>query len=190
MYTKKVWAQGDTVTETAINNIENGIPSLPTPELGKRLQVLLDDNTMEDLVLIPETSITISNGEEADISDLLDYMLFGNLLVSEYQNNLTFTVGNESGTPEVVGSNRVDLEGSQYDYTVGLSYGGGATRGTPTPSIPNGAYFGAYDSNGDVVNGTYTISLSISLPKAYWGLEVSGIISDATPISDQPIEAR
>lgn len=171
MYTKKVWAQGDTVTETAINNIENGIPSLPTPELGKRLQVLLDENTMEDLVLIPETSITISNGEEADISDLLDYMTFNDLLISQYQNNFTLTVGNESDTPDVTGSNRIDLEGSQYDYTVGLSYGGGATKVVNSPTIPNGAYFGAYDSNGDVVNGTYTVSLSISLPKAYWGIE-------------------
>lgn len=179
MYTKKVWAQGDIVTETAINNIENGIPSLPTPELEKRLQVLLDENTMEDLVLIPETSITISNGQEADVSDLLDYMFFDNLLSSEYSNNFTFTVGNESDTP-FVGSDRIDLEGSQYDYIIGLSYDGGATKGTQ--NFPSGAYFGVYDDNGDIVNGTYTVSLSISLPKAYWGIE-----QEQEPVLDSPI---
>ena len=184
MYTKKVWAQGDTVTETAINNIENGIPSLPTPELGRRLQVLVDENTMEDLVLIPETSITISNGEEADISDLLDCMLFNNLLSSEYNTNFTLTVGNESGSPGVTGSEIV-LEGANNDYVIGLSYGGG-TR--VTPSAPTGTYFGVYDNG--IVNGTYTVSLSISLPKAYWGLEESGSTSDLTPVSDGPEMTR
>ena len=179
MYTKKVWAQGDTVTETAINNIENGIPSLPTPELGKRLQVLLDENTMEDLVLIPETSITISNGQKADVSDLLNYMFFDDLLISEYNNNFTLTVGNDSGTPDVVESNRIELEGSQYDYVVGLFYSSGATKVTTTTT--SGTYFSVLDYKGDVVNGTYTVSLSISLPKAYWGIE-SG---DTTPVAQE-----
>ena len=182
MYTKKVWAQGDIVTETAINNIENGIPSLPTPELEKRLQVLLDENTIEDLVLIPETSITISNGQEADVSDLLDYVLFDNLLSSEYNNNFTLTVGNDSGTPDVVGSDRINLEGSQYDYIIGLSYSGGAVTKL-IPSSPSEAYFGVYDGNDDIVNGTYTVSLSISLPKAYWGIE-SGDTTPVPPIID------
>ena len=187
MYTKKVWAQGDTVTETAINNIENGIPSLPTPELDKRLQVLLDENTIEDLVLIPETSITISNDQEADVSDLLDYMFFGDLLNSEYNNNFTLTVGNDSGTPDVVGSNGIDLEGSQYDYIIGLPYsgGGGATRDA-VDTTPTGAYFGVYDGNDDIVNGTYTVSLSISLPKAYWGIEQEPVSEDS-PIAEEPM---
>lgn len=187
MYAKKNWVSGETVTATALNNIENGIPSLPTPELGKRLQVLVDENTTEDLVLIPETSITISNGEEADISDLLGYPTFGNLLNSDYNTNFTLTVGNDSGTPDVADSNRIVLEGSQYGYSVGISYSyESATRAAVTPTTPTGTYFGVYDTtNGNVINGTYTVSLSISLPKAYWGIEQEQQASDITPPSEQ-----
>jgi len=141
---------------------------LPTPELGKRLQVLIDENTMEDLVLIPETSITLSGGEPADISDLLGYLQFDALLKSDYYQNFTFTIGNEGGSPDSVTGSQIVVEGANNDYFIGLSYKSGQKA---APSYPSGTYFSVEDLNGDIVNGTYTVSLSISLPKAYWGLE-------------------
>lgn len=157
MYTKKNWVSGETVTATALNNIENGICSLPSPELGKRLEVLVDENQTQEVVVVPEQSVTTTSSGGAQLSnadgDIFNQGFDAILSI----NNVEHQVSYDSG---------------QYYYTdssTGCTYNVYMSQPKLAISSTN-LKFSVYQ-NGSYVSGTYIVKLTALAPKAYWGIE-------------------
>ena len=155
-YEKKVWQSGDTVTATALNNIENGICSLPTPELGMRLQVLVDQNQTQEVVIVPEQSVTTTSSGGVQLSNA-DVDIFN------------------QGFDAIFSINNVE---HQVSYNYGYSYTDSSTGCTYSVYIaqPKGYassenFKFSVEQNGSYVAGTYTVKLTALAPKAYWGIE-------------------
>lgn len=157
MYTKKNWVSGETVTATALNNIENGICSLPVPELGKRLQVLVDENQTQEVVIVPEQSVTTTSSGGVRLNNVDDdsidifYRGFDALL----------SIDNVE--------HQVSYKADEYAYTdssTGYKYGVFLRR-------PKGTDYLVFYviQNNSYVSGTYTVKLTTLAPKAYWGIE-------------------
>lgn len=157
-YEKKVWQSGDTVTATALNNIENGICSLPAPELGKRLQVLVDENQTQEVVVVPEQSVTTTSSGGAELSNV-DAVIFdlgfdAILSINNVEHQVSYDNDNDYG----------------YEYTdssTGYTY---IVSGVQKKLTVSSKKF-YVRQNGSYVSGTYTVKLTALAPKAYWGIE-------------------
>lgn len=156
MYTKKNWVSGETVTATALNNIEDGICSLPAPELGKRLQVLVDQNQTQEVVVVPEQTVTTTSSGGAQLSNL---------------SNADLYIFNQ-GFDAILSINNVEHQVS-YDY--GYFYTDSSTGYTYGVLETSGHLEFSVTQNGSYVSGTYTVKLTAMTPKAYWGIEQGNV---------------
>ena len=171
-YTKKNWVSGETVTATALNNIENGICSLPAPELGKRLEVLVDENQTQEVVVVPEQSVTTTSSGGVWLSnvdaDIFNQEVDAILSINNVEHQVSYDYGYY-----------------YYDASTGYTYG--IYVGQQPKSLTSSQYLKfsvVNDDDDSYISGTYTVKLNALFPKAYWGIEQENELAPDSPISE------
>ena len=155
MYIKQTWTNGDLITANKLNHIELGIeenqlPEITTADIGKYLIGIPDfENPESSEEVCPQQTVTIvDNGVE-----LTHYN------TSQLYSNAILTVGNSQYVWVSNGSYLCTFSGEDvYDY--GLNFDERQIKW----------YFVAFDSNGDPLPGTYTVSVVWVVPGVKWGL--------------------
>lgn len=164
MYAKQTWTNGDLIIASKLNHIEEGIdtnqlPSITNDDMGKFLIGVPDfEHPESSEEKCPQQTVTIvDSGVELthyNTSQLYSYAIL--------------TVGNSQYVWEDSSSSIYTFSGEEvYDYQLYFD-----DRNLKW-------YFGAYDSNGDLLPGTYTVSVVGIIPGVKWGLGYpSGGVTD------------
>lgn len=164
MYTKQTWADGDVLLASKLNHIEEGIEAIQLPEVtaldaGGFLTVVEDTENIEDVIVIPQQTVTLSTGTGVYVTDNFQ----------SYPSNdcpATITV---NGTDYDATFYRYGGGGSPLIYTTDsdteYSFYVPSPKGTRSVSWQFTANY-----NGSIVYGTYTVKCTLHLPTVKWGI--------------------
>lgn len=153
MYIKQTWTNGDLITANKLNHIELGIeenqlPEITTADIGKYLIGVPDfEHPESSEEVCPQQTVTIvDSGVELthySTSYLYSYAILtvGNNQYVWYEGSLSTFSGEDV-----------------YDYELGFD------------DRHQKWLFFAYDSNGGILPGTYTVSVVGIVPGVKWGL--------------------
>lgn len=155
MYIKQTWTNGDLIIASKLNHIEDGIdtnqlPEITTDDIGKYLIGIPDfEHPESSEECCPQQTVTIVN----DAVELTYYS------TGQLYSYAILTVGNSQYVWVANGSYLLTFSGEDvYDYQLYFD-----ERNIKW-------YFSAYDSNGDLLPGTYTVSVVWIVPGVKWGL--------------------
>lgn len=165
MYEKQTWVDGEVLLASKLNHIEDGVEENNLPEInvtnyGGYLGVVADEDNTTDVIVIPQQSVTVSNGEVQVQSDFPDPL--------PISCSATMTI------------NGVDYEANYYnneDIEICTStqdsppyYWFYLDSGTATRSSSQGWWFDPGDGQGGEVSGTYTVKVTLHTVGAKWGI--------------------
>ena len=155
MYAKQTWTNGDLIIASKLNHIEEGIdtnqlPSITNDDMGKFLIGVKDfEHPESSEELCPQQTVTIVN----DNAELTSYS------AGYIYSYAILTVGDSQYVWVSNGYSIYTFSGEEvYDYE--LFFDDRYIKW----------YFCAYDSNGDCLPGTYTVSVVGIIPGVKWGL--------------------
>ena len=66
MYEKQTWVDGDVLSASKLNHIEDGVeesnlPEITTKNYGGYLGVVADEDNTTDIIVIPQQTVTVSS---------------------------------------------------------------------------------------------------------------------------------
>lgn len=164
MYTKQTWADGDVLLASKLNHIEDGIEAIQLPEVtaldaGGFLTVVEDTENTDDVIVIPQQTVTLSTGSGVDVTDNFQ----------DYPSNdcpATITV---NGTDYDATFDSQGTGSSPLIYTTDsdTEYGFHIQSGTRL-GLASWQFTANY--NGSIIYGTYTVKCTLHLPSAKWGI--------------------
>lgn len=159
MYEKQTWVDGDVLSASKLNHIEDGVeesnlPEVTTKNYGGYLGVIADEDNTTDVIVVPQQTVTLTNQQEAVIYD------FSSVPQKYIWEQLTATI---------------EVNGVQYSG----QYNGSNQITIPTQDTPpycwffqtsSGWFFIAQDSLTQIESGTYTVKCTLHIPSAKWGI--------------------
>lgn len=170
MYTKQTWVDGDVLSSSKLNHIEDGVEENHIPEIeegdyGGYLGVVADEDNITDAVVIPQQTVTVSSDDGVQVQ-------------SNFPNPLP------SSCPATMTINGVDYEASYLNNSsVSSVYIESPEQDSPPyywfymgSGTSQVCEFNTGDGQGGYVSGTYTVKVILHIPGAKWGIiqETSG----------------
>lgn len=158
MYAKQTWVDGEVLSASKLNHIEDGVEENQFPEInvtnqGGYLGVVADEDNTTDVVVIPQQTVTLTNQQEAVIYD------FSSVPQDYIREQLSATI---------------EVNGVQYSGQYNGSNQITTTQDTPPYcwffQASSGWFFIAQDSQTQIESGTYTVKCTLHLPGVKWGI--------------------
>lgn len=166
MYTKQTWADGDVLLASKLNHIEDGIEAIQLPEVtaldaGGFLTVVEDTENTEDVIVIPQQTVTWSTGSAVDVTDNFQGYPSNNcpatITVNGTDYDATFDRYGDGNNPLMYTTDSDTL----YSFAVP------APKGT---KLASASWQFSANYNGSLVYGTYTVKCTLQIPMAKWGI--------------------
>lgn len=163
MYTKQTWADGDVLLASKLNHIEEGIEAIQLPEVtaldaGGFLTVVEDTENTEDVIVIPQQTVTLSTGSSVGVTDNFQSYPSNDcpatITVNGTDYDATFYRYGSGGNPLIYTTD----SDTQYSFQL------------PSPKVILVSWQFSANYNGSIVYGTYTVKCTLHLPSVKWGI--------------------
>ena len=166
MYEKQTWVDGDVLSASKLNHIEDGVeesnlPEITTKNYGGYLGVIADEDNTTDVIVVPQQTVTVSDSSvqvQSDFPDPLPISCSATITINGVDYEADYNDG--SGDGAYIYSPTVDSP-PYYEFN---------QDSEPSRSSSQGWWFDPGDGSGGFVSGTYTVKVTLHTLGAKWGI--------------------